>query len=101
MNRRAFFGAFGALLALPAAALASRSVPRWSSVGPAFSPFATAKGCRLRFTPFGELDWIELPSEIVDVLKYAPNMLAIRCLDGFYMLAGFPDPSAMVVTKIY
>lgn len=90
MDRRSFLGACAALLALPAAALTSRSVPR----------FRVSDGCCIHFTPFGDYDWIDMPSNIVDVFEHAPDMLIIRCLAGDYALTGFPDPGAMAVWRI-
>lgn len=75
MNRRAFLGAFAALLAAPAATLASRSVPGFEALG-----------ARLYYTPFGELDWIEFPSLITDVRQVSRYRLLVRCVDGDYML---------------
>lgn len=89
MNRRAFIGAFAALLALPAVALSSRSVPR----------FATS-GCRLSFSPHGELDWIEFPSHILSVWDYSEDILMVRCLDGTYALSHAGGPSNWFVKQV-
>ena len=88
MNRRAFMGACGALLALPFAVVASGSVPRF-----------VADGCRLHFTPFSELDWVEMPTEITG-LRETPDGLEIECVNGRYMLSGFPDTRLMSIRQV-
>jgi hypothetical protein len=76
MNRRSFLGACSALLALPAVALVSRSVPGFMFVPP--TP-------RLYYTPYGELDWIEMPTNIIELVD-AGDFLRIKCVGGDYLL---------------
>ena len=85
MNRRAFFGAFAALLALPAAAITNQSVQKFAG--------CSARGERLRFDPFGHCDWIDFPSEIVDLIPHTQDTLLVRCVGGDYTLshAGTPE----------
>lgn len=91
MNRRSFIGAFAALLAVPYAALQSRSVPQFIS--------DASNGCRFHFTPFGEWNWIDFPSDILHISDLGDNQLGIACVDGCYVLSGFPDPDNMSVRR--
>lgn len=90
MNRRGFLGACAALLALPAVAIATRSVPGFI--------VDRAKPVRLHFSPFGELDWIDMPSNIVRLRIHDEGNLLIECVDGNYLLhhAGEPERDWLV-----
>lgn len=90
MNRRAFCGAFAALLAMPFAVVASWSVPRF--VVDADRP------CRFHFTPFGELDWIDMPSEITAICEVG-DTLEISCVGGVYSLHHPDDPALMYIRR--
>lgn len=92
MNRRSFLGACAALLVLPAASLASRSVPRFI--------VDAGNGCRFHFTPFGEFDWIDMPSEIISLTDFGDGCLGIACVGGCYVLSGFPDPEVMSIREV-
>jgi hypothetical protein len=81
MNRRGFIGALAALVSLPVGAFVARSVPGF-----------TANGYRLRFDPFGELDWIDLPSRITGLEVLNGTNLLIRCIGGLYILTHAGGP---------
>jgi hypothetical protein len=81
MNRRGFLGALAALALLPVGAFASRSVPGF-----------TASGDRLRFDPFSEFDWIDLPSRITGLEVLNETNLLIMCVGGLYILSHGGDP---------
>ena len=72
-------------MALPAAAIASRSVPRFIT-DPDRGFMVIPPSPRIYYTPFGELDWIDMPSDIVQLQRYTDTILFIECLDGDYAL---------------
>jgi hypothetical protein len=79
MNRRAFLGALAAVALVPVKAFTFRSVP-------VFAVGFTAAGERLRFEPFSEFDWIDLPSRITGLEVLDDANLLIRCVGGLYIL---------------
>jgi hypothetical protein len=91
MNRRGFIGAVAALVTLPVGVFASRSIPRFI--------VDSRNRVRFYFTPFGEFDWIEMPSRITGI-KEVGGVLEIACVGGVYGLYGFPDQDAMYVRPL-
>jgi hypothetical protein len=90
VNRRSFLGACAALLALAPTAITARAIPR----------FVVGSNERFRFhyTPFGELDWIDMPSNITGLVDRG-DVLEIECVSGRYELLNFPDELTMCIRQ--
>lgn len=86
-SRRAFLALIPATLAATAAAS-----PNSPKAAPA--DFAHA-GKRLRFQPFGQYDWLDLPSPILSLQSNDLGVLA-RCVDGDYQVMMVDDAPWLV-----
>lgn len=95
MNRRGFFAR---LSVFAAGAAAWALAPSRVKDGPTRPHLSLSN--RFHFSPYGDLDFIDLPSDIIYVESMTPDALRITCADGVYMLfmAG-PQESWMLVRR--
>lgn len=95
MNRRGFF----ARLSVFATGVAAWALVPSSVKDRSKRPHLSLPN-RFHFSPYGDLDFIDLPSDIVHMESMTPDALRITCVDGVYMLfmAG-PQETWMLVKR--